>query len=138
MVRGRGREPSAGAPVLPVASLRAAVDRELAHVSLRRAAREIGLSPNALKNFLNGAVPRRTTRARLERWLLARPAGAQGPGVRRFVQLIGQVSPDLPSREAATLGREMSRLILDAYQRQRIPPPRWVRELLQHYSAGKP
>jgi hypothetical protein len=114
------------------------VERALADISLRRAAREIGLSPNALKNFLNGAVPRRTTRARLERWLQTGPAGAQGPGVRQFVRLIGQVSPDLPSREAATLGREMSRLILDAYQRQRIPPPRWVRELLQHYNVGRP
>lgn len=133
MVRGRGSGQTAGAPVLPVATLRAAVERELATISLRRAAREIGLSPNALKNFLNGAAPRRTTRARLERWLQARPAGAQGPGVGQFVKLVGQVSPDLPSREAATLGREMSRLILDAYQRQRIPPPRWVREILQHY-----
>lgn len=127
------RRPGAAPVVLPVPALRAAVERELADLSLRRAAREIGLSPNALKNFLNGAVPRRTTRARLERWLRSRPAERGAPSLQRFLRLVGEITPDLPSGEAAAIGREVSRLILDAYRRQQIPPPRWVRELAQHY-----
>lgn len=138
MVRRAGPSPAMRAPVLPVASLRAAVEAELATVSLRQAAREIGLSPNALKNFLRGASPRLTTRARLERWLLSRPGTRRPLGVQRFLRLVGELAPDLPSAEAKALGRELSRLVLDAYQRHRVPPPRWVRELVQHYSTGRP
>jgi len=120
---------------LPVLVLRAAVERELASISLRQAAREIGLSPNALRNFVRGAHPRATTRQRLERWLASRGAPGRGPSLSRFLRLIEQVTPDLPPREAQALGREMSQLLVDAYQRQRLPPPRWVSELARHYST---
>ncbi|MFQ5705046.1 MAG: hypothetical protein ACE5HT_13630 [Gemmatimonadales bacterium] len=125
-------------PTLPIAVLRGAVERELSQISLRQAAREIGLSPNALRNFLGGSTPRRGTRARMERWLATRPASGNVPTLRRFLRLLENVTPDLPPREAATLGREVSRLLLDAYERQRVPPPRWVRELLRHYRAERP
>jgi hypothetical protein len=116
--------------------LRTAVERELATVSLREAAREIGLSPNALRNFVRGAHPRATTRHLLERWLGQRPGAAGGPSVSNFVRLLENITPDLPRREAAALGREMSTLLLDAYRRRQIPPPRWVREVARHYGSS--
>lgn len=128
---GRSRP---GVPVLPVTLLRARVEAALSQVSLRQAARELGLSPNALKNFVAGAKPRTGTRLRLERWLATRPP-APGTSVADFVRLVGQVAGGLPSREADALGREVSKLLFDAYQRRRLPPPRWVRELAQHYRA---
>src|SRR6266567_4998759 len=56
-------------PALPVPLLRDAIGRETARMSLRSAAAAISISPNGLRNFLNGSVPRSATRAKLERWL---------------------------------------------------------------------
>lgn len=105
-------------------------------MSLRQAARETGMSPNALRNFVRGAHPRATTRSRLERWLASRPAAAGGPSLSAFVRLLEDVTPDLPPKDAAALGREMTRLLLDAYDRRHVPPPRWVREVARHYRSS--
>ncbi|MFQ6046145.1 MAG: hypothetical protein ACE5PT_07290 [Gemmatimonadales bacterium] len=124
-----------GVPSLPIPVLRAAVERELDEHSLRWIARQVQMSPNAIRNFLRGATPRRSTRVRLERWLATRPERGRGPSLNGFIRLMGQVTTGLPEREARAIGGEMSRLLLGAYQRQRLPPPRWVRELARHYSA---
>jgi hypothetical protein len=115
--------------------LRTAVERELATVSLREAARQIGVSPNALRNFVRGAEPRQMTRHRLERWLAERPGAAAGPSLSTFVRLLENITPDLPRRDAAVLGREMSELLLDAYRRRQLAAPRWVREVARHYGS---
>ena len=57
------RSPRSRPPTLPATLLRDAVARLVATMSLRQAAREIGFSPNALRNFLAGAEPRAATRA---------------------------------------------------------------------------
>ena len=124
-------------PTLPATLLRDAVTRQLATISLRQAAGEIGLSPNALRNFLAGAEPRVTTRARLERWLATRKTGEQRPKVGALVQLIGELAGDLSPAQATALGRETARFLLDAYVSRRLTPPRWVRELAGHYHAAK-
>ena len=126
-------------PTLPATLLRDAVARQLATLSLRQAAREIGLSPNALRNFLAGAEPRVATRARLEHWLAARRATTadRSPTVGQLVRLIGELAGDLSPAQAAALGRETASFLLDAYQTRRIAPPRWVRELASHYHAPR-
>src|SRR5437667_5696762 len=65
-------------PTLPVPILRDAVARETAGLSLRKAASEITVSPNGLRNFLKGSVPHPATRGKLERWLAARRGGRHG------------------------------------------------------------
>lgn len=127
--------PASGVPLIPVALLRVRVEHELAHTSLRRAASEIGLSPNALRNFLLGAEPRRSTRVKLERWLAQRPRAGAGSGLRDFLRLLHQLAGDLSERDVRLLGREVSRLLLDSYRRNRIPPPRWVKEVARHYGG---
>jgi len=106
--------------------------------SLRQAASEIGLSPNALRNFLAGAEPRKTTRAKLERWIGARKTADTGPQLGDLVRLIGDLTVDLSAAQAASLGRETARLLLEAYQERQLPPPRWVRELATQYRASRP
>ena len=135
MVRDRKEPVRTGPPSLPVAALRTAVERELAVVSLRRAAGEIGLSPNALRNFVRGAEPRATTRARLERWVAGRPGVPPGPSLSAFVRLLEELTPDIPSRDATTLGRDVTQLLLDVYHRRHLSPPRWVREVARHYGT---
>ena len=124
-------------PTLPATLLRDAVTRQLATISLRQAASEIGLSPNALRNFLAGAEPRVTTRAKLERWLATRKTGEPRPKVGALVQLIGELTGDLSPAQAAALGRETASFLLDAYQARRLTPPRWVREMASHYHPPK-
>jgi hypothetical protein len=135
VVRKRNRVARIGTPGLPVAVVRATVEREVAHASLRGVAANIGLSPNALRNFIRGATPRAATRAKLERWIAGLPREASGPRVSAFSRLIVEATPGLPPREATTVGRELTRAILSAYERRQLPPPRWVRELSRHYSA---
>lgn len=126
-------------PTLPATLLRDAVARQLATLSLRQAASEIGLSPNALRNFLAGAEPRVATRARLEHWLATRRATTadRTPTVGQLVRLIGELAGELSPSQAAALGRETASFLLDAYQARRITPPRWVRELASHYHSPR-
>ena len=116
-------------PSLPIPLLRDAVARQAARVSLRRAAREVGVSPNGLRNFLNGAAPRGTTRAKLERWLAARSGLLRPPTVGRLVRLLNELAGDLAPEQAAALGRDIARLLAVAYEQRRVSPPRWVQEL---------
>jgi len=118
-----------------VTVLRQAVARGVATVSLRRAAAEIGLSPNGLKNFLAGAAPRRATRARLEAWLAGRRQRGDSPTVGSLVRLLGEIGADLPARDRAALGQDVAGFLLRAYGDRKLPPPRWVRELASHYRA---
>ncbi len=122
-------------PTLPVPALRAAVAREAAGLTLRRAAREIGISPNGLRNFLNGAAPRHRTRAKLEGWLARRGARASTPDLGRLIRLLDELTVDLSPEQAAALAQRVARLLLAAYAERRLPPPRWVRELAAHYRA---
>ena len=129
------KRPAVRPPTLPATLLRDAVARQLAAVSLRQAAAEIGLSPNALRNFVRGAEPRTTTRARLERWLATRRPGEPRPSVGELVRLLAGLGAELSPAQMAQLGRETARFLLDAYTARHRPPPRWVRELASYYHS---
>ena len=124
--------------VLPVPLLRDQVARECAGLSLRTAADEIGLSPNGLRNFLNGAAPRAATRMKLERWLASRPAPAARPDVGDLVRLLDALGTELTPRQLRQLSAELAGGLATAYQERRRPVPRWVRELAAHYGARPP
>lgn len=104
-------------------------------MSLRQAGREIGLSPNALRNFVAGAQPRLKTRLYLERWLASRPPTTAGPSVAEFLSLVDGLTPDLPPREARALARHLTDDLVKAYRRVQLPTPSWVRELSRHYGT---
>ena len=131
------RGPAARPPTLPVFLLRDAVARQLATTSLRQAAGETGLSPNALRNFVRGAEPRLSTRAKLERWVAARRGTEPRPSVGRLVRLLSELGAELSPTQTAQLGRETARFLLDAYEGRRLPPPRWVRELAAYYRPSR-
>lgn len=116
------------APALPVPVLRDGVAREAARVSLRQAAREIGTSPNGLRNFLNGATPRLATRGRLEQWLAKQTTSSRPPAVGQLVRLMNEIAADLSPQQAMTLGRNIASLLEAAYEERRLSPPKWVRE----------
>jgi len=117
------------APALPVPILRDGVAREAARVSLRQAAREIGTSPNGLRNFLNGASPRLVTRGKLEQWLAKQTTSSRPPALGQLVRLLNEIAADLSPQQATALGRNISTLLEAAYEERRLTPPKWVREL---------
>src|SRR5256884_8979315 len=118
-------------PALPVPLLRDAVGRETARMSLRRAAAAISVSPNGLRNFLSGSAPRSATRAKLERWLADQGRTSRPPNVGQLVRLLNELSGDLAPHQTTQLGREIARLLADAYEAPRLSPPRWVQDLLR-------
>ncbi len=134
------REHRRGVPTIPVPLLRDAVEREIAELSLRTAAKLIGISPNGLRNFISGSVPRSATRAKFERWLASLDhRSVPPPTVGHLVRLLTDLSGDLSPRQTALLGRNISALLAEAYEARRFSPPRWVRDLLRHYrgAAGR-
>ncbi|OYV69074.1 MAG: hypothetical protein B7Z72_07790 [Gemmatimonadetes bacterium 21-71-4] len=117
--------------------LREAVARQLATISLRQAAGEIGLSPNALRNFVRGAEPRLSTRAKLEQWVAAHRETEPRPSVGRLVRLLAELGAELSPTQTVQLGRDTARFLLAAYETRRLPPPRWVRELVAYYRPSR-
>ena len=124
-------------PTLPMPMLRDAIAREAARYSLRRVAREAGMSPNGLRDFLAGAIPRTTTRAKLERWLGAQGIVTRPPNVGQFVRLLNQLAVDLSPAQGAQFGRAIAELLVESYEARRLAPPRWVQQLLRHYRPAR-
>jgi hypothetical protein len=120
-------------PTLPVPILRDAVARETVGLSLRKAAREIAVSPNGLRNFLKGSLPHPTTRAKFERWLAARGRASRPPHIGQLVRLLGELASDLSPGQAAQMGRDIAELLARAYEARRQGAPRWVLDLVRHY-----
>src|SRR5438552_16565610 len=94
---GRAKAPAPGlqapmtagsiVPTLPVPLLRDGLGREAASLSLRGVAREVGMSPNGVRDFLQGAIPRSATRVKLERWLATQGKITRPPNVSQFDRL---------------------------------------------------
>ena len=124
-------------PTLPVPLLRDAVARETARLSLRQAAAQVSLSPNGLRNFLNGSAPRSATRAKLECWLSSQRRVTRPPNIGQLVRLLDELSGDLSPQQTMRLGREIAGLLAAAYETRRLSPPRWVQQFLQQYRARR-
>ena len=92
-------------PTLPVELLRDAVARAVVQTSLRKAAREISISPNGLRNSINGAVARPATCLKLKRWIARGNLKSRMPTEGRFIKLLNEVAVDLTPRNAAALDR---------------------------------
>jgi len=126
-----------GVPTLPVTLLRDSVAREVARQSLRHAARQIGISPNGLRNFLIDAAPRSSTRVKLERWLAAQHRVSRPPNVGQFVRLLGELAGDLSPQQTLALSRDVAQLVAAAYEQRRLSPPAWVRDLAKRFRSAR-
>jgi transcriptional regulator with XRE-family HTH domain len=109
--------------------------REAARYSLRHVAREVGMSPNGLRDFLRGAGPRSSTRAKLERWLAGQGQVTRPPNVGQFIRLLNHLAVDLSPEQKTRFGRAIGHLLVESYEVRRLAAPRWVQSLLRHYSS---
>jgi hypothetical protein len=124
-----------GVPTLPISLLRDAIARAVARSSLRGVAREVGMSPNGVRDFARGAKPRGLTRTKLECWLTVQGRVTRPPNVGQFVRLLNELSGDLAPQQAVQLGRDVARLLVASYETRALSPPRWVLNLLRHYAG---
>src|SRR2546430_10119844 len=111
-------------PTLPVGLLRDAIGREVARMSLRGAAKAIAVSPNGLRNFLNGSAPRSATRTKLERWLASPERPSRPPGGGQLVRLLGESSAGLSPPPTEQLWRTITAPLAEAYAAPRLSSPR--------------
>ncbi|HUL49654.1 MAG TPA: hypothetical protein VLT79_06570 [Gemmatimonadales bacterium] len=116
-------------PTLPVELLRGAIARAVVQTSLRQAAREISISPNGLRNFINGAAARPATCLKLERWIARRDPKRRTPSEGRFIKLLNEVAADLTPRQAGTLAKDVAALIAEAYEIRHLSAPRWLTDM---------
>jgi len=91
------------------------------------------MSPNGVRDFVNGAMPRGATRLKVERWLVSQGGIARPPNVGQFVRLLNEVAGDLSPKQAVQMGRQLASLLVESYEERRLAPPGWVRELQRHY-----
>ena len=124
-------------PTLPVELLRDAVARAVVQTSLRQAAREISISPNGLRNFINGAAARPATCLKLERWVARRELKGRAPTEGRFIKLLNEVASDLTPRQASAVAKEVASLIADAYELRDLTPPRWMADLARQADSRR-
>src|SRR5258708_24885305 len=114
---------SRGVPTLPVPLLRDAIGRETARLSLRRAAAEISISPNGLRNFLNGSAPRSATRTKFERWLAGRQRVTRPPNVGQLVRLLNELAGGLSTQQTSALAGDISGALSPPVETAPLSPP---------------
>lgn len=117
---------------LPLAKIREALALEVESASLRRSARNVGMSPTGLRKFLDGADPYAVTRRKLERWYVReRPAyGSEVTAVvaQNALRLLVQ---DLPPGRRDHAIRSLLTGLREEYARAEAEPPEWLSELLE-------
>ncbi|HEY0020111.1 MAG TPA: hypothetical protein VGC13_27695 [Longimicrobium sp.] len=121
------------------ASIRHVREVAAAHVentSLRGVAREIGMSPMGLRNFLHGTEPYAPTLRRLRNWYVKYAATRAGnveleDATAALSLLVHDLGP-VPRKQAAVT-------VLDAvgrgYEQSGVPKPGWVAELRVRYEG---
>lgn len=122
---------------LSIRHLREAAEKRVENTSLRKVAREIGMSPTGLKKFLLGTAPYSPTIRRLRNWYV-RFAAVQGSGVEPedASAALAVLTHDLGSGAR----RDAAVFVLDAlgsgYEQSGKSKPEWILELRTRYEAA--
>jgi hypothetical protein len=119
--------------------LRQVTAQRVASTSLRKVAREIGMSATGLSKFLDGNAPYLPTLNRLRNWYLrhaAAPAGSlsQEDAYAALALLVHDLAPD--ARQQAI--DAMLVCMRDGYQRSAQPAPGWIDALPSRFPPPPP
>ena len=107
---------------------RDAVRQAIARSTLRVVARDVGMSPTGLRNFLDGTNPYGKTRERLQLWYF-REAGFGSFPVEDAAYILRRLVGTLPTPDYGVAG--LLDAVDTAYQREGMRAPEWVR-LVRH------
>lgn len=107
---------------------RAALRQAIARSTLRAVAREVGMSPSGLQNFLDGTNPYGKTRERLRMWYF-REAGFSSVPAEDAAYILRRLVGTLPTPDYGVAG--LLDAVDTAYQREGMRAPEWVR-LVRH------
>jgi hypothetical protein len=122
------RDPDAG----PNERFRRAVRLAIEGSTLRAVAKEIGMSPSGLQNFLDGAASYGKTKEKLRFWYFRR-SGFSSYAVEDAAYILRRLVSSLPAPDHGVIA------VLDAvessYQRVGMYPPDWVRLMRHELSA---
>ena len=111
---------------------RAAVRDAIARSTLRTVAKDVGMSPTGLQNFLNGTNPYGKTRERLRVWYF-REVGFSSFGVEDAAYILRRLVGTLPAPDYGVAG--VLDAVESAYRRAGMYAPEWVR--LVRHELGK-
>ena len=117
-----------------LARLREVVGREVAARSLRSAARQVGMSPSGLANFLEGTPPTGATSRKLERWLASCAAGGEHSAESALAVLRVLTRELHPRRQPHALARLVA--VLERAHTAAGTRPRWLDDLVR--AGGHP
>lgn len=127
---GRDGEPS-------LRKLRDALAVRVEVVSLRQAAREVGMSPTGLHKFLSGASPYSATRRKLERWYVREAAARWGHiSVAEALAALRVLLQDLAPASRRTAAETILAALDDAYRDAARRGPSWLPELRERLARG--
>lgn len=121
---------SSPSPRVPIERIREAAAFAIEATSLRKAAKEIGLSPSGLKDFVeHERQPYKSTRKKLYEWYLkhGRHYGATHPDVAgAAIEILAQDAPEARRPKIETAFIDAAEAI---YGAEKLPPPAWIAAL---------
>ncbi len=104
-------------------TLRKAASWSVAGASLRRVARDVGMSPTGLQNFLDGSSPYSATRKKLERWYVR---SGHDPDHHAALAALEVLVQHLPPAERTQAVRRLVGVVAKGKTGR---PPSWVKLL---------
>jgi hypothetical protein len=122
--------------VVPIEVLREAARTYVAEVTLRPAAKEIGMSPSGLHTFLEGTTPQRGTVRKLTAWYFQRTAEGGDATSAEVASAALQVllQPFAPGHRKS-VARDVLKLLMQRCEELEVPSPPWLHALQRQVGA---
>jgi len=112
-----------------VDALREATRSAVERASLRKVARDIGISPPGLALFLDGSVPRENTLHKIREWYFSEAATHTELSEETARAVLQMLLEPLPEERRRKVFRKVVSVMMEAHLRQGTVPPRWLRAL---------
>jgi len=106
--------------------LREAVRQAVSRTSLREVARGMDAWPSALAKFLNGSVPRESTRQRLHEWYMREAGSMTHLSPDAALAGLDLLLQGLSGRRRVAARERILSLIETAHRDQHTQPPPWI------------
>jgi AcrR family transcriptional regulator len=110
--------------------LREAVRERVEATSLRHVARQVGMSPTGLRNFLAGGIPYQKSRRRLFEWMHREDGAAEaGPTSQGVSGSLASLVADLPPERRGAALQALVGTLRTLYDTHADAAPSWLGEL---------